>query len=58
MRAYAAPQPTIRAINSLCVLRGAREVAADKWPQSGLCYRGGSLPDGATHDFFAVGLKA
>ena len=50
-------QPTIRAINSLCVVRGVREVDAGKWPSSGLCYRGGGLPDSA-RGFFSIGVQA
>ncbi len=38
------------------MVRGAREVAADKWPADGLCYRGGGLPD-ASRGFFCVGVQ-
>jgi hypothetical protein len=56
LRPLMLPQPTIRAINSLCVVRGARDVTADKWPADGLCYRGGGLPHSA-RDFFCVGVQ-
>ncbi len=39
------------------MVRGAREVAADKWPADGLCFRGGGLPD-ASRGFFCVDLQA
>ena len=48
--------PTIRAINSLCVVRGTREVTANVWPANGLCYRGGGLPEKA-RSFFRPGVQ-
>jgi hypothetical protein len=49
----AGSQPIVRAINSLCVYRGVREVAAENWPADGRCYRGGGLPE-SERGFFQV----
>ncbi len=52
----AAAMPLIRAINSLCVVRGARPEAQLHFPPADCCFRGGGLPD--THlGFFAPGRK-
>ncbi len=48
--------PLMRAINSLCVVRGARPEPLVRQPSDGLCYRGGGLPD-AHLSFFKTGLK-
>jgi hypothetical protein len=48
--------PLIRAINSLCVVRGARPERLVRLPPDGRCYRGGGLPD-AHRAFFAPGVK-
>ncbi len=44
--------PLIRAINSLCVVRGARPERFVRHPPEHRCYRGGGLP-GAHRAFFA-----
>ena len=46
----------ILAINKLCVVRGARSDAALKFPDHGVTYRGGALPD-EHQAFFTVGKK-
>ena len=48
--------PLIRAINSLCVVRGARPERLVRLPPEHRCYRGGGLPD-AHRAFFAAGVK-
>lgn len=40
-----AAMPLIRAINSLCVVRGARPDCNLRFPPDNTCYRGGGLPD-------------
>ena len=52
----AAAMPLIRAINSLCVIRGARPEARLRFPPAHCCFRGGGLPD-AHRGFFAPGVK-
>ena len=52
----AAAMPLIRAINSLCVVRGARPEARLRFPPAACCLRGGGLPD-AHRAFFAPGVK-
>ncbi len=52
----AAAMPLIRAINSLCVVRGARDEARLRFPPAGCCFRGGGLPE-AHLGFFAPGRK-
>ena len=51
----AAALPLIRAINSLCVVRGARPEARLRFPPAHCCFRGGGLPD-AHRGFFAAGV--
>ena len=46
----------ILAINKLCVVRGARSDAALKFPDHGITYRGGALPD-EHQAFFTAGKK-
>ena len=46
----------ILAINKLCVVRGARSDAALKFPDHGVTYRGGALPD-EHQAFFTAGKK-
>jgi hypothetical protein len=48
--------PLVRAINSLCVVRGARPEPLVRQPSDGLCYRGGGLPDSHL-SFFKPGVK-
>ncbi len=48
--------PLIRAINTLCVVLGARPEAHLRFPPTDCCFRGGGLPD-AHRGFFAVGRK-
>jgi hypothetical protein len=52
----AAAMPLIRAINALCVVRGARDEARLRFPPAGCCLRGGGLPD-AHRSFFVPGRK-
>ena len=52
----AAAMPLIRAINSLCVVRGARPEARLRFPPAACCLRGGGLPD-AHLAFFEPELK-
>ncbi len=52
----AAALPLTRAINSLCVMRGARPEGALRFPPAHRCFRGGGLPD-AHRGFFAPGVK-
>jgi hypothetical protein len=51
-----AAMPLIRAINSLCVVRGARPDALLRFPPADCCFRGGGLPD-AHRGFFVPGRK-
>ncbi len=46
----------IRAINSLCIVRGERPEARLRFPPAHCCFRGGGLPD-AHRSFFQAGLK-
>ena len=48
--------PLIRAINTLCIVRGARDEARLRFPPAGVCLRGGGLPD-AHLGFFAPGRQ-
>jgi len=50
----AAAMPIIRAINTLCVIRGVRSELQLKYPRDGVCYRGGGLGSAAL-PFFKVG---
>ncbi len=52
----AAAMPLIRAINSLCVFRGARPDALLRFPPADCSFRGGGLPD-VHHGFFVPGVK-
>ena len=52
----AAAMPLIRAINSLCVVRGARPDARLRFPPDGRCFRGGGLPEEHLA-FFAPGVQ-
>ena len=54
--ALAAAAPLVRAINSLCVVRGARKEGEARFPPGGVCFRGGGLPD-QHRGFFAAGRK-
>eukprot|EP00292_Cryptomonas_paramecium_P005097 CAMPEP_0113703336 /NCGR_PEP_ID=MMETSP0038_2-20120614/25793_1 /TAXON_ID=2898 /ORGANISM="Cryptomonas paramecium" /LENGTH=428 /DNA_ID=CAMNT_0000627767 /DNA_START=800 /DNA_END=2086 /DNA_ORIENTATION=+ /assembly_acc=CAM_ASM_000170 len=45
-----------RAVNELCVVRGARDASALKFPPDGALWRGGGLPD-AHRGFYAPGVR-
>jgi hypothetical protein len=51
-----AAMPLIRAINSLCVFRGARPDNQLRFPQESKCFRGGGMPN-IWLGFFQVDLK-
>jgi hypothetical protein len=51
-----AAMPLIRAINSLCVIRGARPDRLLRFPPENRCFRGGALPD-EWLNFFQAGIK-
>jgi hypothetical protein len=51
-----AAMPLIRAINSLCVVRGARPEKLLRFPHEHRCFRGGGLPD-EHRGFFVSGVK-
>jgi hypothetical protein len=51
-----AAMPLIRAINSLCVIRGARPDRLLRFPPEHRCFRGGALPD-SWLTFFQAGVK-
>jgi hypothetical protein len=52
----AAALPLVRAINSLCVVRGARPEAMVRFPPAHCCFRGGGLPE-SDRGFFAPGRQ-
>ncbi len=51
-----AAMPLIRAINSLCVVRGARPDKELRFPRESKCFRGGGMPN-KWLEFFEIGLK-
>jgi hypothetical protein len=51
-----AAMPLIRAINSLCVIRGARPDRLLRFPPEHQCFRGGALPD-EWLGFYQTGVK-